>query len=139
MLSCLDPEPFNFTLGLCPSLKIQIAPRLRIIVRLKEIIHMAQSKPLKMFVPPSACSVINLCLTFCNPMDCSPPGFFIHGISDNNTRVGCHLPSPGDLLTQGLNPHLLYWQVDSLPLSHQGSPLFLQETEINRLSRIISV
>ena len=25
-------------------------------------------------------------------------------------------------LTQGSNPHLLYWQVDSLPLTHQGSP-----------------
>ena len=23
---------------------------------------------------------------------------------------------------QGSNPHLLHWQVDSLPLSHQGSP-----------------
>ena len=23
---------------------------------------------------------------------------------------------------QGLNPHLLHWQVDSLPLSHQGRP-----------------
>ena len=34
-------------------------------------------------------------------------------------------PSPGDLLfpTQGLNPCLLQWQVDPLPLSHQGSPL----------------
>ena len=28
----------------------------------------------------------------------------------------------GIFLTQGLNPHLLHWQVDSLSLSHQGSP-----------------
>ena len=63
---------------------------------------MAQSKPLKMFVPPSACSVINLCLTFCNPMDCSPPGFFIHGISEKNTRVRCHLPSPGGSSDPGI-------------------------------------
>ena len=34
-----------------------------------------------------------------------------------NTRVGCHFL----LLTQGLNPSLLHGQVDSLPLSHQGS------------------
>ena len=37
-----------------------------------------------------------------------------------NTAVGCHF-----LLqifpTQGLNPHLPYWQVDSSPVSHQGS------------------
>ena len=26
-------------------------------------------------------------------------------------------------LTQGSNPHLLRWQVGSLPLSHQGSPI----------------
>ena len=32
-------------------------------------------------------------------------------------------PSPGHLLTQGLNLHLLHWQVDSLPLSHQGGPV----------------
>ena len=31
--------------------------------------------------------------------------------------------SPGIFPTQGLNPCLLHWQVDSLPLSHQGSPL----------------
>ena len=27
----------------------------------------------------------------------------------------------GIFLDQGLNPRLLHWQVDSLPLSHQGS------------------
>ena len=27
---------------------------------------------------------------------------------------------------QGSNPCLLHWQVDSVPLSHQGSPLFLK-------------
>ena len=31
----------------------------------------------------------------------------------------------GILPEQGLNPCLLHWQVDSLPLSHQGSPLML--------------
>ena len=35
---------------------------------------------------------------------------------------GLPLPSPGDLSDQGLNPHLLHWQADSLPLNHQGSP-----------------
>ena len=31
---------------------------------------------------------------------------------------GLPFPSPGDLLSQGSNLHLLYWQVDSLSLSH---------------------
>ena len=43
-----------------------------------------------------------------------------------DTRVGCHFLLQGIFLTQGSNPgllHLLLWQADSLPLSHQGSPL----------------
>ena len=31
----------------------------------------------------------------------------------------------GIFLDQGLNPCLLHWQADSLPLSHQGSPVHL--------------
>ena len=42
------------------------------------------------------------------------------------TGVGCHFLLQGIFLTQGWNLsllHLLHWQVDSLPLSHLGSPL----------------
>ena len=39
-----------------------------------------------------------------------------------NIRVSCHFLLRGIFLTQGLNPCLLHWQVDSLPLSYQGSP-----------------
>ena len=38
-----------------------------------------------------------------------------------NTGVGCHSLLQG-FPTQGWNSSLLHWQVDSLPLSHQGSP-----------------
>ena len=34
---------------------------------------------------------------------------------------GLPFPSPGDLPDPGLNLHLLHWQADPLPLSHQGS------------------
>ena len=34
-------------------------------------------------------------------------------------------PSPGIFANQRSNPHLLNWQRDSLPLSHQGSPFLL--------------
>ena len=45
------------------------------------------------------CLVDQLCLTFCNPMDCSPEGFSVHGDSPGkNTGVGCHA------LLQGLFP-----------------------------------
>ena len=40
-----------------------------------------------------------------------------------NTRMGCHFLLQGIFLTQGLNPCLLPWQADSLPLSHLGSPV----------------
>ena len=35
---------------------------------------------------------------------------------------GLPFPSPGDLLTQELNPCLLHWWAGSLPLHHLGSP-----------------
>ena len=58
--------------------------------------------------------------TLCDPVDCSPPGSSIHGIfPGKNTGVGCHFLLQGIFPTWGLNPrlwHLLYWQVDSLPL-----------------------
>ena len=40
-----------------------------------------------------------------------------------NTRVGHHFLLQGIFPTQGPNSGLLYWQADSLPLSHLGSPL----------------
>ena len=38
-----------------------------------------------------------------------------------NTGVGYHFLLQGIFPTQALNLHLIHWQVDSLPLSHQGS------------------
>ena len=40
-----------------------------------------------------------------------------------NTGVSCHFLLQETFLTQGWNLHLLHLQVDSLPLSHLGSPL----------------
>ena len=40
-----------------------------------------------------------------------------------NTGVGCYFLLQGIFSIQGLNLCLLCWQVDSLPLSHQGSHL----------------
>ena len=36
--------------------------------------------------------------------------------SGKNTRVVCHFQHQGIFSVQGLNPCLLHWQVDSLPL-----------------------
>ena len=49
-----------------------------------------------------------------------------------NTEVGCCFLFQRIFLTQGSNPHLLYWQEGSLPLSHQGSPVLHKSAQIMR-------
>ena len=63
------------------------------------------------------CLVSKSCLTLCNSMDYSTGGSSVHEISQ--ARIRSELPSPfqGIFLTRRLNPHLLHWQADSLPLS----------------------
>ena len=57
-----------------------------------------------------------------DPMNCSPPGSSVHGISQARILEWVAISfSRGVFLTQGSNPHLLYQQVDSLPLNYQGS------------------
>ena len=60
---------------------------------------------------------------FCHPMDGSPPGSSVHGISQG---VSCHFLLQGIFPMQGLNPSLLPMsvalEVGSLLQSHQGSP-----------------
>ena len=69
------------------------------------------------------CVVTQSCLTFCDPMDCSPPGSSVHGISQARIlEWGCHFLLQGVFLTQGLNLGLLHHRQMLYPLSHQGSP-----------------
>ena len=51
-------------------------------------------------------SVAQLCLTLCDPMDCSLPGssVFSGDSPGTNTGVGCHSLLQGILLTQGIKP-----------------------------------
>ena len=61
---------------------------------------------LLMCVCVHACA--QLCLTLCDPMNCSPPGFSVHGILQaKNIGVGCHSLLHGIFPTQGSNPGLL--------------------------------
>ena len=50
----------------------------------------------------------------------------------DNTSVGGHLLLQGIFLTQGSNPRLLHWQVDSLPFSHQGNPVLHTDGQKHR-------
>ena len=51
----------------------------------------------------------------------SAPGLWGTGSAVMVRELSCSMAC-GIFLDQGLNPCLLHWQVDSLPLGHQGSP-----------------
>ena len=66
--------------------------------------------------------VAQLCLTLCNPMDCSLPGSSVHGIFQARILEWAAIPfSRGIFLIQGSNPGLLRWSQILYHLSHQGS------------------
>ena len=68
------------------------------------------------------CLVTQLSPTLCDPMDCSPPGFTVHGDSPGkNAGVGCYAILQGTFPTQGLNPGLMHCRRILYCLSHQGS------------------
>ena len=63
-----------------------------------------------------------MCPTLCHPLDCSPPGSSVHGISQARILEWVACPSPGDLPDPGIEPCLLHLQADSLPSEPQGKP-----------------
>ena len=56
-------------------------------------------------------------------MDCSLPCSPDHRFPRQEYWNGLPSPSPGVFPIQGLNRHLLHWQVDSFTMNHQGSPI----------------
>ena len=73
------------------------------------------------------CLVAQCYLTFCDPMDRSPPGSSVHGDSPvKNTGVGCHALLQGIFPTRGSNPCLLHCRQILYHLSHQESPRILE-------------
>ena len=78
-----------------------------------------------MYASPLKALVTHSCLTFCNPMDCSPPGSSVcpWDSPGENTGVGCHSLLQGIFPTLGLNLCLLHWQADSLPSAPPGKGL----------------
>ena len=62
------------------------------------------------------------CPTLCDPTDCSPPGSSVQGILQARILEWAAMPSSGDLPDPGIEHGCPALQVDSLPLSHQGSP-----------------
>ena len=75
------------------------------------------------------CLVISHFQLFCDPMDGSPPGSSVHGISQARMLEWVAISfSPGDLPDPGIKFTSPALQMDSLPLSHLGSPMVYLES-----------
>ena len=79
------------------------------------------------------------CVWLCDPMDCSLPGSFVHGISQVSgkpTGVGCHFLLQGIFPTQGWNPHLLHWQAGSSPLIEPSGKHWLNKKSSRKKKQV---
>ena len=87
------------------------------------------------------CLITQLCLTLCDPMDCSLPGSSVQGdFPGKNTGVGYHALLQGIFWIQGSNQHLLrllHWQAGSLPLVPLGKPLQLSMCSVYAIDALI--
>ena len=67
-----------------------------------------------------------LCSTRWDPMDCSLPGFSVHGIFEQEYWSGLPFPTPGDLPDPGIEPASIVSPALAggffLPLCHLESP-----------------
>ena len=73
------------------------------------------------------CLFVQSCPTLCDPMDCSPPGPAVPGVSPGKEYwSGLPCPPPGDLPNSGIELRFPILQVDSLPSVHKGSPRILE-------------
>ena len=70
---------------------------------------------------------LQLCLTLCDPMDCSPPGSFVHGILQARILEWIAIPSSrGSSQPRDLTQSLPYCTWILYGLSHQESPGILE-------------
>ena len=70
----------------------------------------------------SQCMHAQLCLTLCDPMDCSPTGSSVHGIFQAKHWGGLTFPSPGVLPDPRIKTESPTLQADSLPSESPGLP-----------------
>ena len=84
----------------------------------------------------AAAKWLQLCPTLSDPMDCSPPGSSVHAILQARILEWAAFPLPRDLSNPGIKHGSPALQVDSLPLSYQGSPIE-DYRQINWVSKMI--
>ena len=80
---------------------------------------------------------VQSCLTLCNPTDCSPPVSSVNGIFQERILEWVSTPYSRGSSDSGVklaSPESPFWQVNSLPLSHLGSPYcYIQAYEVCNL------
>ena len=92
---------------------------------IRERAHRMARKPRKPGANKGQCEPLSHVRLFATPWTTARQAPFLWASPGKNTGVGCHFLLQGIFPTQGLNPYLLHWQADSLPLSHLGSPKLL--------------
>ena len=66
------------------------------------------------------------CPTLCDPVDCSLPGFSVHGILRARYWSGLPFPSPGDFPNPGIEPGSPALEADALTSEPPGKPMQTQ-------------
>ena len=85
--------------------------------------HLGNTKGFGFRSSSQVCSLdTQLCLTICDPVDCSPPGPLSMGLSRQEYWSGLQYPSPGNLPDLGIEPGSPTLQADSLPSELPGKP-----------------
>ena len=90
---------------------------------MKSHLNLGQYKYIYLFLE-SESEVAQLCPTLFDPMDCSPPGSSVHGISRQEYWGGLPFPSPGDFPDPGIEPGSLALQADALLSEPPGNLIY---------------
>ena len=72
---------------------------------------------------------------FCDPMDCSAPGWPVHGILQARILDWVAIPSPGDLPDPGTDPGSPAWACRSFTFEPPVKPLVKTHSNLNNTSR----
>ena len=82
--------------------------------------------------PKGLVLVTQSCPTLCNPMDCGPPGFSVHGILQQEYWSGFPCPSPGDLPDPQIEPRSAALQAD-YRLNHHPKGINTKQTAMRHI------
>ena len=82
--------------------------------------------------PKGLVLVTRSCPTLCNSMDCSPPGFSVYGILQQEYWSGFPCPSPGDLPDPQIEPRSAALQAD-YHLNHHPKGINTKQTTMRHI------